>query len=554
MVMLRNASLFLLAASLLAAPRFELKFTNGARSTPVDGRLLLVIAANPQPEPRMQVGWNVNTAQVFGADVDNWKPGDSIRMDEKTEGYPLSSLRELKPGTYTVQAVLNVYETVKRSDGHTLKIPWDNGEGQQWNQSPGNLYSKPKEVKITGDDSVSLELSEVIPPIPESKDTKYIRHFRMQSKMLTEFWGRPVFLSAIILVPPGFDENPGQKYPVAFDQGHFPSQYRGFREQEPTADGPMRAREQMSYRFYQDWSGGRLPKMLIVLTQHPTPYYDDSYGVNSANMGPYGDALTKEFYPALEQKFRAIGEPWARVLFGGSTGGWMTLAEQVFYPEYFGGTWSFCPDPVDFHAFQVINVYKDKNAYFDLGSFGKMPKPLGRYSDGRLLATVESMSKLEHVLGGKGRSGGQMDAFHATFGPAGKDGYPAPLWDPMTGDINPEVAKYWEDHFDLTARLKNNWEALGPRLVGKIHVKMGTKDTFYLEPATGMLEQFLESTKLPGKGPYYGGSIEYGNNEPHCWAGAIPKGQTLEQFYLPIFADHMKKMAPGDADTTSWMR
>lgn len=553
--MFRKAFLLLFAAAVLAAaPRFDVRFSNQARSTPVDGRLLVVIAAKPSPEPRFQVAWDVSTAQVFGVDVDGWKAGDAIRIDDQTEGYPLASLRDLRPGTYTVQAVLNVYETVKRADGHTIKVPWDNGEGQQWNRSPGNLYSKAQEMKISGDGAVTLELTEVIPPVPEPKDTEYIRHFRMQSKMLSEFWGRPVFLSAIVLVPPGFDENTSQKYPVAFNQGHFPQQFRGFREVEPPADGPARAYAEMAYRFYQDWSGGRLPKMLIVLTQHPTPYYDDSYGVNSANMGPYGDALTKEFYPALEQKFRAIGEPWARVLFGGSTGGWMTLAEQVFYPDYFGGTWSFCPDPVDFHAFQTINVYKDRNAYFDLGSFGKMPKPVGRYPDGRLLATMESFSRLEHVLGGKGRSGGQMDAFHATFGPVGKDGYPAPLWDPATGEINPEVAKYWEDHYDLTARLKNNWEALGPRLVGKIHVKIGTKDTFYLEPATGLLEQFLESTKMPGKGPYYGGSIENGNNEPHCWAGAIPKGQTVEQFYLPVFADHMKKMAPNGADTTSWAK
>ncbi len=553
--MFAKAYLLLITAALIsAAPRFEIRFPASARATPVDGRLILVVATKPQPEPRFQVAWDVSTAQIYGMDVENWKPGQMVRIDENTEGYPLASVRDLKIGTYSVQAVLNVYETVKRSDGHTLKVPWDNGEGQQWNRSPGNLYSKAQQISISGNDAIAIEMSEVIPPIPEQKDTKYIRHFRMQSKMLTEFWGRPVYLSAIVLVPPGFDENVAQKYPVAFNQGHFPAQFRSFREEPPADDGPMREYAVMGYRFYQDWSGGRLPKMLVVLTQHPTPYYDDSYGVNSANMGPYGDALTKEFYPALEQEFRAIGEPWARVLFGGSTGGWMTLAEQVFYPDYFGGTWSFCPDPVDFHAFQTINVYKDRNAYFDIGPFGRMPKPVGRYADGRLLATMESFSKLEHVLGEKGRSGGQMDAFHATFGPVGKDGYPARLWDAATGDIHPDVAKYWEEHFDLTARLKNNWEAIGPRLVGKIHVKMGTKDTFYLETAAGFLEEFLESTKMPGKGPYYGGSIEYGNNQPHCWAGLIPKGQTIEQFYLPVFAEHMKKMAPAGADTTSWTK
>jgi hypothetical protein len=292
--------------------------------------------------------------------------------------------------------------------------------------------------------------------------------------------------------------------------------------------------------------------MLIVLTQHATPFYDDSYGVNTANMGPYGDALTKEFYPALEKKFRGIGEPWARVVYGGSTGGWMTLAQQIFYPEFFGGAWGFCPDPVDFHAFQLIDLYKDTNAYYDIGPFARLPKPLGRLADDHVLATMESFSQQETALGSKSRSGGQLDAFHATFGPVGKDGYPAKLWDSETGDIDKEVARYWTEKYDLTAILQRDWERLGPKLIGKLHVTMGTKDTFYLDAATRRMEAFLESTKRPMKGPYYGGNFVYGDNEAHCWSGNIPEGQWLDAYYLPIFAEHMRKSAPPDADLESW--
>ena len=535
-----------------AAPHFDVTFTSAARAAPADGRLLLVIAARPVPEPRFQVGWDVGTAQVFGLDVEDWKPGDTIRIDERVTGYPLANLRDLRPGRYFVQAVLHVYETVHRADGHVLKLPMDDGEGQQWATSPGNLVSTPREIEIAGDGAIPIELARAIPPIPQPADTKYVRHVRFESKLLSKFWGRPVWLGAHVLVPPGFDENPSQRYPIVFEQGHFPTGFRQFRETPPGPEltGGARDAAQIGYRFYQDWSGGRLPKMLIVQTQHPTPYYDDSYGVNSANMGPYGDALTQEFYPYLEQHFHAIGEPWARLLYGGSTGGWMSLAQQVLYPEYFGGTWSFCPDPVDFHAFQTIDAYKDSNAFFDLGPFGRIVKPLGRLPDakkkafirdallpdGRLLATMESMTKLEAALGSKARSGGQMDAFHAVFGPVGPDGYPAKMWDPQTGEIAPEVAKYWREHFDLTEVLRRDWESRGPRLVGKIHITMGTKDTFYLDTSVTKMEQFLESTKMPGKGPYYGGSVEYGANKPHCWAGDIPPGQTLQQYYLPIFA------------------
>lgn len=553
---LRPLALLLLAAAAgSAAPRFEVSFPAQIRGEPVDGRLILIVSREPKGEPRMQVRWGVQTQQIFGIDVDGWQPGAPVVVEETAAGHPLPSLADLDPGEYRIQAVLHVYETFHRSDGHTVKLPMDNGEGQHWNRSPGNLYSEPQPVEITADSAISVSLTKVIPPIEPPSDTKYIRHLRIESKLLTKFWGRPMHFGAIVLVPEGFDENPDQRYPIVFRQGHFPSAFRSFREIPPgeSLKGAARRRAQTAYRFYQDWTSGRLPKMLIVLTQHPTPYYDDSYGVNSANMGPYGDALTQELYPRLEREFRAIGEPWARILYGGSTGGWMSLAQQVFYPDYFGGVWSFCPDPVDFRAFQLIDVYRDTNAYYDEGPFDRIRKPLARRTTGAVIATVEGFSGQEAVLGTHGRSGGQLDAFHAVFGPVGEDGYPAPLWDPATGAIDAEVARYWREHFDLTARLKRDWKTRGPKLVGSIHVTMGTKDTFHLDTAVTRLERFLESTQRPGLGPYYGGSIEYGDNQPHCYVGELAPGENTEMHYLPVFAEHIRRMAPDGAEIRSWM-
>jgi enterochelin esterase-like enzyme len=543
-----------LSAIAWSAPLFEVTFPSSIRDTAVDGRVIVVVSKQLKGEPRFQVSWGVRTQQVFGIDVDGWQPGQAVTVDDSADGHPLTGPAELEAGTYRVQAVLHLYETFHRSDGHVVKLPMDNGEGQHWNRSPGNLCSEPKEVKIGADSKISIQLSKLIPPIEPPKDTKYIRHIKIQSKLLTEFWGRPMHLGAIVLVPEGFDAETDQRYPVMFRQGHFPSAMRGFREEPPgdSLKGNALRRARSAHRFYQEWTSGRLPKMLLVLTQHATPYYDDSYGVNTANMGPYGDALTQELYPHIEKEFRGIGEPWARVLYGGSTGGWMSLAQQIFYPDYFGGTWSFCPDPVDFHAFQLIDVYKDKNAFFDIGPFSKNDKPMGRRTNGSILFTVRDFSRQERALGTHGRSGGQADAFHATFGPVGEDGYPSLLWDPDTGEIDSFVAKYWQENFDLNAILKRDWKTLGPKLVGKIHVTMGTKDTFYLDTATVMMEKFLETTKEPGKGPYYGGSFEYGPDQPHCYVGEIPPGKNTEMHYMPIFADHMKMMAPENADTSSW--
>jgi hypothetical protein len=537
---------YVVASSLGAATGFQIGLGPGVRTTPVDGRLIVAVSRNLQGEPRFQVDWGLATQQIFGMNVDAWKPGEAVDMRGDTPGAPLRRLADLPPGTYNVQAVLNVYETFRRADGHVLKLHPDHGEGQQWNRSPGNLYSKPQRVEVSASSVAHLELTEVIPQIDPPKDTKYIRHLRLQSKLLSQFWGRPVFLNASVLVPRDFDEG-AQHYPVAFYQNHFSGDFRGFRETPPTGN-PGRGNEAAAYQFYQDWTSARLPRMLLVVTDHATPYYDDSYGVNTANAGPYGDALTKELYPEIEKQFRAIGEPWARVVFGGSTGGWMTLAQQIFYPEYFGGAWGFCPDPVDFHAFQNSDLYSDKNAYYDEGPFERFPKLLGRLPNDHVLVTMESFSRQEAVLGTLGRSGGQLDAFHATFGPTDSAGYPAKLWDAETGAIDPEIARYWREHYDLTALLQRDWERLGPKLQGKLHITMGTKDTFYLDAAAHRMEAFLESTKLPGKGPYYGGSFEFGNNEPHCYTGKIPEGVPFMTYFVRVFAEHMKSTAPKGTD------
>jgi hypothetical protein len=544
----------LLVAASAANPQFEITLASSAGAKPVDGRLIVIVSKETQGEPRFQVGWGLESAQIFGVDVDGWKPGETVTMGPDTVGAPLRSLSALPAGAYNIQAVLNVYETFHRSDGHVLKLHPDQGEGQNWSRSPGNLFSKPRQVDIRAGSTVKLEVTDEIPPITPPKDTKYLRHIRIQSELLTHFWGRPTFVGATVLLPRDFEDNPQHHYPVAFMQTHFGGDFFAFRETPPDKGLTGRAKENASnaYQFYQDWTSGRLPRMLIVTTRHATPYYDDSYGINTANMGPYGDALTQELYPYIERQFRGIGEPWSRVVFGGSTGGWMTLAQQILYPDFFGGAWGFCPDPVDFHRFQMIDIYHDKNAFYDEGPFERLPKLLGRLPNDHVLATMESFSRQEAVLGSRGRSGGQMDAFHATFGPTDSEGYPAKLWDSETGAINPDVAKYWQEHFDLTALLQRDWGRLGPRLAGKIHVTMGTKDTFFLDAAAHELEQFLESTKKPDKGPYYAGSFEFGNNEPHCYVGKIPEGVPMLTYYVRAFADYMRNAAPKGADLNSW--
>jgi hypothetical protein len=538
-------AIVLMTGSIAASPRVLVRLDRSTGNSERDGRLIFIVSKDMDGEPRMQVTWGIETQQIFGKDVNGWNPGDTVEMTADTPGDPLRTLADLRPGTYNVQGVLNVYETFHRADGHVVKLHADHGEGQQWNESPGNLYSKPQQININESSIVEVDLTETISAIDTPKDTAFVRHLRIQSGLLSRFWGSPVFLEATVLVPRDFDSS-NQHYPVAFLQTHFDGDPFSFRESPPAPDTSRGAVS--GYQFYQDWTSGRLPRILLVISRHPTPYYDDSYGVNTANAGPYGDALTNELYPAVEKQFRGIGEPWARVVFGGSTGGWMALAQQIFYPKYFGGAWGFCPDPVDFHAFQTVNVYEDENAYYDEGPFQRFPKLGGRLPDEHILFTMESLSRQEAILGTRGRSGGQMGAFNATFGPTDADGYPAELWNAENGEINPGVAEYWEEHCDLTAYLQRNWDRIGASLVGKLHITSGTKDTYYLDAAAHRMQAFLESTKVPGKGPYYAGSFDFGIDEPHCYVGDIPEGVQMLTYYTRIFGDYISHVAPKGVD------
>ena len=204
-LMLRLLLLFWMAFLALAAPKFEVSFPAEARAEPADGRLIVVVSNKLEGEPRFQVSWNLSTQQIFGVDVNGWKPGETVTVDEDAIGHPLHSLRDLPPATYNIQAVLHVYETFHRSDGHTVKLPMDNGEGQHWNRSPGNLFSEPAQAQIDHNTTAAIEMDKTIPPIEPPTDTEYIRHLRIESKLLTEFWGRPIYLGAIVLVPEGFD-------------------------------------------------------------------------------------------------------------------------------------------------------------------------------------------------------------------------------------------------------------------------------------------------------------------------------------------------------------
>jgi hypothetical protein len=559
-------SALLLAAAASPAQKIEVAVPSAA---PLHGHLILVFSKSDNPEPRMQMNEQYRSAQAFGVDVglDGAPSTTEIVVDPKSSGYPIRSLADIPAGDYFLQGVFNVYEQFHLASGKTVWLAPDKGEGQKWNLKPGNPFSKP--VKLHFDPAakqpLKLTLDQVIPDIkgtpqdPEviaqhMPEAKWLKYMRFRSDALSKFWGRDTYLGAWVLLPDGFDEHPDAHYPLVVWQDHYSAAMRpGFSATPPS--GPEAARAIAGYRFFQDWTQGRVPRVILLFVQNANPYYDDSYDVDSASVGPYGTAINDELIPAIEAKYRGIGAGWARATMGGSTGGWESLATQIFYPDRYNGTWSACPDPVDFHGYQDIDLYNDTNAFFRHGDFGSVPIPADRLPDGSILATTGDEFAFELALGTRGRSTEQWMIWQAVFSPQGPDGYPAPVLDPVTGAIDKTVVQYWHDHYDLAAILKRDWPTLGPKLEGKLHIQVGDGDTYFLNNAVHLLDKQLQATTAP----HSDAQFQYGPGMPHCYTGG-PAEYTMQQNnrnwpqrVIPLMTDHMIKTAPAGADTKSWL-
>jgi hypothetical protein len=478
---------------LSAAPlRFEISVADGLLDRPEDGRLFIILGRAKAPEPRTLVGEvTVSAPPLFGADVHAFGPGSTGVIDQVAVGFPFSDMSRLPEDDFFLQAVFD-----RSRDLRALN-------------APGNLYSKPVPQHInprTGG-TIRLQLTEAVAAEKLPNETEFERFLKIPSKLLSDFHGRPIFLRAGVILPRDFDKEPDRRYPIRVHIGGYGSRYSMLPRvpREPDA-----------------------PRMVVLVLDGAGPL-GDPYQVNSDNHGPYGDAITRELIPHVEAKFRCIGKPHARVLDGGSTGGWVALALQVFYPDFFNGAWASCPDSVDFRSFQLINIYEDSNAYVD--SNGR-ELAAARNRRGQTRMTMRLECQLENVLG-RGdsftMSGGQWGAWNATYGPRGADGRPVPIWDPKTGKIDKSVLEHWKK-YDLRIILEQNWATLAPKLRGKLHIWVGEADDYFLNNAVHRLDKALAALDPP-----YAGTIAYGTGEMHCWRG-ISEREMMDQMAAAISA------------------
>lgn len=515
------------AASSPTYALFEVSFPETLRKEPLTGRCYVALSRHDQPAPMQQA--DSTGSPLFGKNCESVRPGDPVSFDSAAFGHPVRSLSDIPAGEYWVQGFFNIYTECKRADGKTVFVHLDQWEGQNFRRSPGNFHSKPQKITFDPGSKTPIRIlcDQVIRPVKVPADTEFVKRFKFRSEILSKWWGVDIYLGATVLLPKDYEKHADTYYPVNYVQDHFSLR-------APGGFGSGRG-------FDTYWLDKSTPRFILVTFQHPSPYYDDSYAVNSENNGPYGDAIMQELIPEVEKRFRIKKAPWARFLCGGSTGGWESLALQIFHPDFFGGTWSSCPDPVDFHAHQIVNIYDDDNAYFIDKGWTRVERPNLRQIDGNIQSMMKDENWFELACGDKSRSGGQWDIWEATFSPCGPDGYPMRIWDKETGRIDKAVAAYWKEHYDLTAILKRDWKSLGPKLVGKLHIYVGDEDSYYLNNAVRMLEAFLKTTRDPA----YDGTVEYCRLMPHCWGPGM--SELLEKMWA-----HLEKSAPAGTDLKTW--
>jgi hypothetical protein len=507
-------------------PRFEITIADAARAESTTGMVYVAISRDNKTTPIEQT--DPTGVPLFSKYVDGVRSGTAIAITSAERGHPIASLKDIPAGEYWVQPFVNVYTRFARADGKTVWLHMDQWEGQDWKKSPGNIYGAPVRVKFDPQSPAPIRLTadKVIPPIQPPADTELVKRIKIQSTILSKWWGHPIYLGATVLLPKDYDKKPDVRYPVNYEQGHFSLR-------APGGFGSGGA-------FDKFWLAADTPRMIYVTLQHPSPYYDDSYGVNSENNGPYGDALMKELIPAIEEKFRVIREPWARTLSGGSTGGWIAAAHQVFYPDFYGRAFASCPDSVDFRYHQIVNIYEDPNAFFIDKGWMTVDRPTQRKPDGNIESMMKDENRYELTVGDKSRSGGQWDIWEATYSPVGADGYPKRLWDKWTGQIDKPVAEQWRK-YDLRQILETNWSTLGPKVAHKLNIYIGDADSYYLNEAVEKLNEFL----MKADNPKFTGEIVFQRRAPHCWG---PRGADL----MKKMTAHIEKYATTGMDLKSW--
>jgi len=446
-----------------------------------NGRLLIYISGVDGVEPRNSSAFNGN-GFVFGKNIKNWNKNETKNFNGN-EGWT-------KTGNWNFNSIPH--------GNYNIQLVWSqNGNSESQINSPGNLYTESIKINTKIKQEITISLSKIIP------ERKLVQHdlvafFSMKSDVLSKWWNTPMNVKASVLLPSGYSKNPNKKYPIRYNVAGYGGRYT-------RVNGLVDNKEFISW-----WKSDEAPQIITVFLDGEGPF-GDSYQLDSDNSGPYGEMVINELIPKIEKQYRATGSSKTRFVDGCSTGGWVSLALQLFYPEKFNGCWSYSPDPVSFNKMQLVDIYKDENAFYNNRMY---LRPSKRNINGDPQFSIKEEIFYENVNGVSNTyttSGGQWSAWNALYSPKGKDGLPKPIFDPVNGAIDKQVAEHWKKH-DLLLYTKANWAELGPKVNGKIHIWMGDMDNYYLNNAMRDFDEYLKSTTNPKSDA----QIEFSPMKQHC--------------------------------------
>lgn len=454
-----------MTAQSTAALTIELEVASDLQNDfPTDGRLFIFL--NKTERRSLITSWPSPGLNVYARNLEGWNGQNAITLDHTQQWTQKADfdLEGIPEGTWYVQVV------------------WDHDREESRIGAAGNIYSSVTKIEVRNGQTVSIELSEKFDPL-ELVDNQYVKEVDQLSEVLSKFWDKEMKVKASILLPGSWYDEPNRKYPVRYNIAGYGGRYTRVNRLVNNQD------------FFDWWMSDEAPQMIQVFLDGEGPF-GDSYQMDSDNSGPYGTNLIEELIPFIESEFRGVGTPESRFVDGCSTGGWVSLALQLYYPDFFNGVWSYSPDAIEFENYQLVNIYKDENEY--VNEWGNL-RPLARdiYGDPRM--TVKDFLQFENVLGWSDTyvtSGSQFSAHTALYSPKGENGLPAPMFDPQSGVIDREVAEHWKK-YDMKILLEENWQELGPKLQGKIYIWMGDMDNFYLNPATRAFDDFIKKTTHP---------------------------------------------------------
>ncbi|KAI3335897.1 Alpha/Beta hydrolase protein [Ustulina deusta] len=504
------ASVLPCATLALGNLRVQISVADNILKGNINGRVVLMFAPNGT-DPLEDTDVTSTPNKMFGMNVFKFGAKDVVTLSgggpnntaTGVSGFPLASLDDVAAGTYRVQAFLNPYDKATRDDGSEVYLKFPCGDGAPNVDGVGSLttpaidlevHGGPQTIKLAFDSVVPVEafLGKEIGGCSQGNyaDTKLLKYVKIKSKKLSQFWGRDMYVGANILLPAGYDATDKHtRYPVLYNQNHW-------------TGGEGAYGYSYNAAFSAAWDKGIIPgtngtadrpapKLIIVAFRHEAPYYDDSYGVNTANMGPYGDAINDELIPYIDEKFNTIAQPYARIQDGGSTGGWISAASLIFRPDLFGACFSSYPDSLDFHMHQAIALYSNKNAYQNANG-DQIPSIRTFENDTEIvLASTAQENHWELVFGTSSRSSLQWDVWNTVFGIQGLNGYPLEPWDKVTGEIYPEAVEFWKG-MDLSNYISSNWDnakKLGEALRGRIYIYVGTHDNYFLNGGVAEFEK-----------------------------------------------------------------